>query len=229
MENASKVLYMAAEILIALLILGLIAFLIMIFGNFSRNMNSQIQEDKVSSFNLHFFNLSERIDITAQEIASIINYAKENNDSYEADYNNSSNSPYYVDVIIDDTSFFNDTSLSAEKNKENYENKATFKQKLNNFIRANNTKLFCVNVTRAEYVSTKDTNQLNDIKVVKYKEQRSYDSNDIEHKKSDILINSTSGQVIKIWFTSSSNVVKNLPSGVNFDVTTRDQFTINGV
>ena len=80
MENASKALIMAGEILIAVLVLSLAGVLIVRFGKFSSETNSKLVQNKTDEFNNKFYSLSGRINITADEIASLINYVKENND-----------------------------------------------------------------------------------------------------------------------------------------------------
>ena len=104
MENASKALIMAGEILIALLLLGLWVTLTVMMGRFSADMNDRIASDKVAEFNKHFTDYEGRIDISVEEIASIINFAKTSNDNNElsiSDAGTSNQSVYWVDVEID--------------------------------------------------------------------------------------------------------------------------------
>ena len=119
MENASKALIIAGEILIGILVLSLAAYIITQFGSFSRNLNDQISETEIATFNVNFTNYSERTNISMQEIAAIINYAKRNNSEYEAERGDD----YYVDVMIDGTSII-DTDindfLSQNKNTTYY-------------------------------------------------------------------------------------------------------------
>ena len=105
MENSSKALIMAGEILIAILVLSLIAYLTVMFGQFSAGMHEKISESQRTEFNSHFFNCEGRSDITVQDIVSIIHFAKQENDSRELKYNDSS--IYYVSVKIDGVDFFN--------------------------------------------------------------------------------------------------------------------------
>lgn len=218
MENASKALMIAAEILIAVLIMSLIVTLIVVFGNFSRNMNSNIQEDKINAFNQHFFDANQRIDISAQEMASIINFAKESNDSHELEYDNKSESPFYVNIYIDGTSFFNDSTKTAEENEKIYNDKKLFKQKLNDFISAHNTEYYSVNVRKTKYTPKTEKRNYADISIEEYVE--------ISDNNSDIKINKTSGQVIEVRFEKT--IVKKNGQTVLFNTTTRDYFTING-
>ena len=50
MDNASKALILAGEVLIGILILGLIAVVIATFGKFSSNMNERIGQNKILNF-----------------------------------------------------------------------------------------------------------------------------------------------------------------------------------
>lgn len=100
MENASKALIIAGEVLIGVLILSLASYMIIQFGNYSRNVNSQISEAEIRQFNVHFTNFSGRANISAQDVASLINYANKSNSDYEAQPGDD----FYVDVLIDGSS-----------------------------------------------------------------------------------------------------------------------------
>ncbi len=114
MENASKALIIAGEILIGILVLSLAAYIITQFGSFSRNLNDQISETEISSFNVNFTNYSGRTNISMQEIATIINYAQKNNETYEAEPGDD----FYVDVMIGDVSILNENiNQFLEQNK----------------------------------------------------------------------------------------------------------------
>jgi hypothetical protein len=80
MENASKAIIMAGAILISTLIVSIMIYLFAVFGGFSRDMSTKISGEKITQFNNNFEKYSGRIDVTAQEIVSIINFAKEYND-----------------------------------------------------------------------------------------------------------------------------------------------------
>ena len=138
MENSSKALIMAGEILIAILVLSLIAYLTVMFGQFSAGMHEKISESQRTEFNSHFFNCEGRSDITVQDIVSIIHFAKQENDSRELKYNDSS--IYYVSVKIDGVDSFNKYSTAQEYNDNNIE------ASINKFIKDNNTKYFSCNI-----------------------------------------------------------------------------------
>ena len=105
MENASKALIIAGEILIGVLILSLASYIIIQFGSFSKNMNDQISATEIRSFNVKFTSFSERCNISMQEIATIVNFAKQSNNKYNAKQGDA----YYVDVKIDGISVLGDS------------------------------------------------------------------------------------------------------------------------
>lgn len=116
MENASKALIIAGEILIGVLILSLASYMIIQFGNFSKNMNEQMSATEIRTFNVKFTNFSERANISMQEIATIVNFAKQSNNNYNAKPGDS----YYVDVKIDGKSVLDDSiNEFLEENKNN--------------------------------------------------------------------------------------------------------------
>lgn len=116
MENASKALIIAGEVLIGVLVLSLAAYIVTQFGLFSRNLNDQISETEISSFNVNFTNFSERTNISMQDIATIINYAKKNNANYEAERGDD----YFVDVTLDGTSMLDENiNELLDENKNN--------------------------------------------------------------------------------------------------------------
>ena len=79
-------------------------------------MNDQISETEVRSFNVRFTNFSGRANISMQEVASMINYAKQRNASLEAE----TGDEYYIDVKVGGSSVL-DQSINEflEENKNN--------------------------------------------------------------------------------------------------------------
>lgn len=140
MENASKALIIAGEMLIAILVIGLLVYINILFGKFSSNMNKQMSESQIYEFNNKFYVYSGRYNITVTEIASMINLAKQTNDANQLDRTNT-NSPYYIDVKIDKKSFF--TQIITNDN--DYNDAIKFKDKLNDYINNNNKKCFTCN------------------------------------------------------------------------------------
>ena len=116
MENASKALIIAGEILIGVLIISLASYIIVQFGTFSRNLNIKMEEAEIMQFNVKFTNYAGRANISSQEVVTIINFAKQRNE----EYNVNSNDEFYIDVCIDGKSALN-TNINQylEENKNN--------------------------------------------------------------------------------------------------------------
>lgn len=146
MENVSKALIIAGEVLIAVLVLSLAMVVIVKFGKFSASTNKRLSENELNDFNNKFYAFNGRINITADEIASLINFAKENNDLHEVDLTNKQKAEYYVDVKIFDDGNYNGSffDLLSKKNGDDI-SKADFKDAINDFLKANNNNLFYCN------------------------------------------------------------------------------------
>ena len=122
MENASKALIIAGEILIGILVLSLASYMIVLFGNYSRHVNDEISQTQIDSFNVRYTNFSGRANISMQEVVSIINYSKRHNADYEAEPGDQ----YYVDVKINNSSVLGDSFdindyLTDNKNSTYYQ------------------------------------------------------------------------------------------------------------
>ena len=86
MENASRALLMAATILIAVMLISLGTYLFATFGNYSKNINNNINSKTKQEFNAQFtkYETSESGEpCTVYDIVTIINLAKNCNDQYE--------------------------------------------------------------------------------------------------------------------------------------------------
>lgn len=95
MENASKALITAAEILIGVMIISLGVYLFNVFGKYSKETNKKIDDAQIAQFNSQFVKYyGDRIDnagnpepikCTIHEITSLANLAKKSNEKYEID------------------------------------------------------------------------------------------------------------------------------------------------
>ena len=91
MENASRALLMAAGVLVGVLLLSLAVYLFTIFGNFGSEMMTQMNEKNISEFNAQFIKYQSYQDengvwqnlCRAQDVVTIANLAKENNNQYD--------------------------------------------------------------------------------------------------------------------------------------------------
>ena len=186
MENASNALIMAGEILIAVLVISLFAYIVVQFGNFSTQMHQEMTESQVTSFNNNFTIYSYRTNITAQEIATVINFAKQSNDDKDLGWNDSSE--YYTTVYIDGQNVFN--SSRYIKNIDEYNNNDKIDEVIKLFIKDNNTKYFSCNASLE-----KKGSGLN---------QKNYDG-DIHYNENTSLVN-------RIDFHSINTDIINVPN-----------------
>ena len=209
MENISRALIIAGEVLIAVAVLSIFALVITKFGSFSSDIHSEMSDTQIGAYNQNFYKMDGRINITSQEIATIINFAKEQNDEREISYNNLDNSPYYIDVIIDNNSFF-----SKYNNEASYNDKELFKQKVNEFLSANNFDYYSCNATATVQSGTIDYEKKCKILV--------------KSTSGDINVSNVTGLVNSIKFSKVS-LSKNWGSSnktINYNVGNKDYFEI---
>ena len=108
MENASKALIMAAEILIGVIIISIGVALFTIFSGYSKETVEEIAETQIAEFNSNFLKYEGHA-VTAHEIITVANYARQNNMKYD-DFVKPDNTPrtdlkaneasYYIQVIV---------------------------------------------------------------------------------------------------------------------------------
>lgn len=120
MENASNALIIAASVLLALMIISFGTFLFAIFGNNSRNIDTQISKKEVQEFNAKFLKYTEQ-DCTVYDIVTIINLAKDNNSKYENEGRRQTN---YISVKVNGKSNINEKTSDniLEQYISEYEN-----------------------------------------------------------------------------------------------------------
>ena len=96
MENAVKALYMAAGVLIGIMILSLAVVLFSSLQGYMEETNKQIMFNEVTRFNAKYTKYVDT-ELTIQDIITVASEAYENNKSYNIDpnaWNESSNSLY---------------------------------------------------------------------------------------------------------------------------------------
>lgn len=96
MENASKALIMVAGVLIGIMILSLAVYLFATFGATSAEMHGQIEQDRINQFNAQFTLYEGKEDITIYDIITVVNLARDSNESYTLTEAKDSN--YYITV-----------------------------------------------------------------------------------------------------------------------------------
>lgn len=77
MENASKALIMAAEILIAMMVASMFVLMFSTMSQYSEQYSMQKEAEEVEKFNVQFLKYSK--DATIQDILTLYNLAKEYN------------------------------------------------------------------------------------------------------------------------------------------------------
>lgn len=88
MENASKALIIAAEILIGVILLTLLVYAFYSMASFSKSVNENIDVKNISEFNAQFEIYNGRTNLTAQDVITLGNLAKEYNKTAEGQLNN---------------------------------------------------------------------------------------------------------------------------------------------
>lgn len=100
MENASKALIMAAEVLVGVIIISIGVALFTIFSNYSKNTAMQIEATQIAEFNNNFLKY-EGVEVTAHDIVSIANLARQNNIDYDvADQREYNENTTYIQVQV---------------------------------------------------------------------------------------------------------------------------------
>lgn len=109
MENAVKALYIAAGVLIAVMVLSLSAVLYASLQGYVEESNTQVKFNDINSFNskyLNYINISDgtkKFDLTIQDVVTIANSSYEHNLSYTTDTTQwqVNSDALYVEVKLD--------------------------------------------------------------------------------------------------------------------------------
>lgn len=109
MENASKALLITATVLVGVMLVSLGVYLFTIFGDFSSDMHKELNQKNIDEFNAQFIKYESYKDentkewkntCRAQDIVSIANIARENNNKYEYTTSDEKTGYYYVKVKL---------------------------------------------------------------------------------------------------------------------------------
>lgn len=134
MENASKALIMAATVLLGVMIISVGVALFNTFSEFGRDTLQKVEDKRIAEWNNNFLKyygyISTEEDknpipikVSAHDIVSVANLAKQNNENYELTKENSGNeNTYYVQVIVKGKYQNFETESDTEKNKFLQEN-----------------------------------------------------------------------------------------------------------
>lgn len=113
MENASKALIMAASVLLGIMIISIGVTLFKTFSDFGNATYKKIEEDKIAEWNSNYLKYygtvttkesknPTPIQVTAHDIVSVANLAKQNNINYELEnLSKFDENSYYVQVDVD--------------------------------------------------------------------------------------------------------------------------------
>ena len=206
MENASKALIIAGGVLIGVLVVGLFVRLVTIFGSFSANINNKIATDQVVAYNKNFYQYQGKIDITADDIAGLINYARQCNEDRKLSNNsNDVNNKFFIHIQINGIMPSYDDYL-RDLDTNTYNDNTAFKKALNKFISDNNTKLFMCDVSGFRISTSTDKQGRHYIENIQYKNGADFNTN-------------SEGMVNKIVFTLATN-----STSPSYDVLNKDLF-----
>lgn len=99
MENASKALIMAAEILFGIILISIAVLGYSSWKGFSKDIHTNIENRNIQQFNDNFLQYNERTDLTAHDVVSIIKLADEcNHDKETGEYIQDTN--YQIQVKL---------------------------------------------------------------------------------------------------------------------------------
>ena len=134
MENASKALLIAGGVLIAILVMTLGVYFSRSIADYTSRVYAQLEESKRTEFNQQFFNFTDKLKkvgsnwvadtITIQDVATLINLAKDSNKYNDLDemmppMNPSEDTSLYVTVLCD-TSLENIKAIVLEENAKGF-------------------------------------------------------------------------------------------------------------
>ena len=86
MENASKALFIVAGVLMSIMILSLGVYIFSLFGDFSSNIEKDREKQQIEAFNAKFYKYQELEKVTAHDIVTVINLARQSNEQNEYEY-----------------------------------------------------------------------------------------------------------------------------------------------
>lgn len=106
MENASKALLIAASVLVGVLIASVGVVLFSSFGNSSKDIVAKLEQNKTYEFNNNFLKYyGEEVEVTAQDVVTMANFAKQSNRINEIENLSSySQNTEYVQIKVDGVS-----------------------------------------------------------------------------------------------------------------------------
>ncbi len=116
MENASKALLMAGGVLIAMMIMAMGIYLFTQYSQMGSQYNTKMSAQETASFNSNFTVFEKRENITAQEIASLVNFVKDYKGKTDLKVRVFVNGTDFVEKNEDLTEFVKDNSTEGSDN-----------------------------------------------------------------------------------------------------------------
>lgn len=169
MENASKALIMAAEILIGVMIISVGVYLFQTFANYSHENYKKMEDTQIAEFNQQFIkfygkNEGRAIECTIHDIVGIANLAKQCN--YQNNVENEtgeSEATLYIQVKlrVNSSIYGSYTNNNLEKCTESELTNLIKKYDLANDINGNKTEIVYFNC--AKYTINDTTGRVNSI------------------------------------------------------------------
>lgn len=105
MENASKALLMAAGVLIGMMVLSLMVYLFVSFGNTSREIREEQQQKQLNQFNTQFTSYVGKSN-TIYDVVTAANLATKNNIYYELEHKGvATGKDNYISVYLENNAF----------------------------------------------------------------------------------------------------------------------------
>lgn len=98
MENASKALLMAAEIIVGVLILSLGTYLYINLSSTAKQIEKENAQIEINEYNAKYTSYESKKNLTIHDIITLTNLAKENNKYY--DLSDQTGSNYYIKVKL---------------------------------------------------------------------------------------------------------------------------------
>ena len=187
MDNAAKSIIMVGGVIIGTIVISIMVYMFSVFGSFSGDMAQKIGAEKALKFNSDFFQYEGRVDITAQEIVSCINKAKQQNDSTGLGRDESG----HIHVIIHDESGTHDVLMNDPGQSPTIDAHTTTSQFISDanahhriyrcgaYIR----NVFTINYDDSWYTSISGKNDINDVTEEEKAEMRRKYSFDVEYEK----------------------------------------------
>lgn len=100
MDNAAKALLMAAEILIAILILTLAVYAFVYYSDVAVTYEKSRQEQEIQKFNSQFTKYLGTEDVTVQDIVTLVHIAQDYNKEVDNDIEKANGKTYKVEIMV---------------------------------------------------------------------------------------------------------------------------------